>query len=158
MKRQSPHFHYQVIIAIIIVLFILIDTSPPYWLSKHIDTIAGNLVVVFLAIGLFTHMGPIVGILGIIGAYCLIRRASKETGTYILRQNPGQVRAEELKTEMLRQYNHFPRTLEEDVVARMAPIIESGAENPLQEMVQGAPEPTLSTGHDAAEVGYPGVI
>ena len=91
----------------------------------------------------------IIGILALITAYIFIKRSSEANGTHGLRN---YVPTEEKKSVDLKQFNSFPITLEEEIVANMAPIIKSPpAENANY-------KPVLDGLHDAAPINYEGVI
>jgi hypothetical protein len=91
-------------------------------LAKLIDNIYGNIVVIIAAFYLFAHSNPIVGVVGLFAAYELIRRSSHSTGTLAIeRYLPTEIK----KSGHFSAFNQFPITLEEEVVKKMAPLVES---------------------------------
>lgn len=117
MKTEEKH---QLLLGVLLAIYLLFNIQTPNALADIIDTPIGNVVVVLLALTVFISSGPLVGILALIAAHCLIKRSSKKTGTYYMKDNG---RAEEIKMEVLNKYNDFPVTLEEQVVANMVPLV-----------------------------------
>jgi hypothetical protein len=109
-----------IILDALFVLYILFDIGTPIALAKIVDNAIGKIVVIMFALGVFYAADPLAGVLALIVAYSLITRSSRITGS-IYRQPEHE--AEEIKMQMLRDYNSFPRTLEEDVISDMSPII-----------------------------------
>lgn len=146
MKAEEKH---QMLLAFLLIVYLLFDIQTPEPLAEIIDSPVGNLIIVLLALSVFISVGPLVGILAFIAAHCLIKRSSKKTGTYYMKDNG---RAEEIKMEVLNKYNAFPVTLEEEVVANMVPLVRHPP----------APnsnyKPVLDKLHDAAAIDYDGVI
>jgi hypothetical protein len=146
MKAEEKH---QMLLAFLLVIYLLFDVQTPDAIADLIDSPVGNVIIVLLALTVFISAGPLVGILALIAAHCLIKRSSKKTGTYYMKDNG---RAEEIKMEVLKKYNDFPKTLEEEVVANMVPLVRHPP----------APnsnyKPVLDKLHDAAAVDYDGVI
>ena len=91
----------------------------------------------------------IVGILAIIAAYVLIKRSSVANGSYGLRNF---VSSEDSKLVDFSQFNDVPVTLEEEVVAKMAPLVKYDAPANVNY------KPVLDGLHDAAPINYEGVI
>jgi len=82
----------------------------------------GNIVVILGAFYLLSCCNPIVGVIGLFAAYELIQRSSQRTGTSaIQRYLPSQMK----KDGHFSAFNQFPVTLEEEVVANMAPLVVS---------------------------------
>lgn len=117
LKSEKPH---TLVLEALFSLYILFDIETPVALAKLVDTTIGNVVLILFALSLFAVAGPTVGVLALIAAYSLIKRSSRATGS-LYRQPEHE--AEEIKMQMLREYNSFPRTLEEDVITDMSPII-----------------------------------
>jgi hypothetical protein len=118
MKTEQKH---QLLLGLLFAVYLLFNIETPEPIAELVDTQLGNVVVVLLALSVFISSGPLVGILAFIAAHCLIKRSSKKTGTYYMKDNG---RAEEIKMEVLNKYNDFPVTLEEQVVANMVPLVK----------------------------------
>jgi hypothetical protein len=144
---KAEHAHKRVLEAIF-VLYIVFDIETPKTLAKMVDSTIGNVVVAVLALTMFAAGGPIAGILALIAGHTLIRRSSEQTGSLYLQ---GEDRAEHIKKELLDKYNAFPRTLEEDMVSQMAPLVSGSADD-------SNVKPVLDSINDAAPIDYDGVI
>jgi hypothetical protein len=145
MKAEKKH---SLVLELLFVIYIMFDIDTPFELAKLVDTQFGNIVVALLGLTMFAAAGPIAGILGLLAAYTLIKRSSLKTGGVLLQS---ENKAEEIKMDMLNQFNDFPKSLEEEVVADMAPIVRSDGS-------QGDFKPVLDDLNDAAPVDYDGVI
>lgn len=137
------------VLELIMSIYIVFNIDTPIELAKLVDSPSGNVVVVLLALTMFAAAGPIAGILALIAAHTLIKRSSKETGSFYMQ---GIGKAEEIKAEMLDKYNSFPKSLEEEVVDQMAPLVGPEANSSLDY------KPVLDSLHDAAPINYDGVI
>jgi hypothetical protein len=145
MKAEKKH---SLVLELLFVIYIIFDIDTPLELAKLVDTQLGNVVVALLGLTMFAAAGPIAGILGLLVAYTLIKRSSLKTGGVLLQS---ENKAEEIKMDMLKKFNDFPKSLEEEVVADMAPIVRSDGS-------QGDFKPVLDDLNDAAPVDYDGVI
>ena len=144
-KYESKHSFG---ISIICILYILFDISLPKQVASLIDTSIGQILVYVLALIMFPAAGILAGVLALLAGYTLIQRASIASGNaYIYQEN----KAEEIKMQMLDKYNEYPKTLEEEVVATMAPIVQTGNQN-------FTFKPVLDDLQNAAPVDYEGVI
>ena len=140
----------QLILVILFVLYLVFNFRIPRALAESIDTSAGKIVVIVLALSLFAYSNPILGVLGILVAFELIKRSTIVTGRYALEK---YYPTETKKWSPFNPRHQFPYTLEQEVVKKMAPIRK----------VQGPEErptfkPVLDNLHDAAPVNYAGVI
>ena len=145
MKAEKKH---SLVLELLFVIYIMFDIDTPFELAKLVDTQFGNIVVALLGLTMFAAAGPIAGILGLLAAYTLIKRSSLKTGGVLLQS---ENKAEEIKMDMLKKFNDFPKSLEEEVIADMAPIVRSDGS-------QGDFKPVLDDINDAAPVDYDGVI
>ena len=93
-------------------------------------------------ISLFIYANPIVAVLSLLVAFDLIRRSSLTTGIDALaRYAP----TEQHKMSQFTAFNQFPYTLEQEVVKKMAPILQGG-----YTMSKATYKPVLEQQHDAA--------
>ena len=99
---------------------------------------------------MFAHSNPIVGILGIIVAYELIKRSSVTTGSAALEH---YYPTEQKKWSPFSPIHQFPYTLEQEIVKKMAPIRHPATKNNRPNF-----KPVLDDLHDAAPINYQGVI
>lgn len=111
---------HEILTLVIFVIYSIIEFKTPKHLAGLVDTLYGNIFVVVFAIVFFIQSKPIVGILSLVVAYIFIKRSSIETGTHAIRNN---IPSESKKLKDFEKYNEFPRTLEEEVVGKMAPLV-----------------------------------
>lgn len=133
-------------VLIIFVIYVIFPFRSPDFLSGVVNTPIGLVVVIVMTLYLFFYTKPILGIVFIFVAYELLRRSSLvkigASDNYILRSTPSEIQ----RTAEMNQMNP-PRTvtLEEDVIAKMAPAqtflhdsaIDTGFK-PIAERVAGA--------------------
>ena len=113
---------HEMLLTVLIILYIVLNVPTPDVIAPYVDTPLGNIVVILIAISLFTHSHAVVGVLGLFAAYVLIRRSSKASGSFAVEAYvPGEMR----KSEELSAYNQFPVTLEEQIVALRAPLADA---------------------------------
>jgi hypothetical protein len=139
----------QVVLSILFIIYLIIGSKTPDAVASVVDTIYGKIAVVAIAIALFSYVNPILGVLGFIVAFDLIRRSSVSTGTFAL---DNYVPTEIKKESELNAMNQFPYTLEQEVVKKMAPMKESIDYTP------SSFSPVLDDTYDAAPIDYSGVV
>ena len=136
----------QLILGIIFVIYILLNVHTPSVIAGPIDTIYGKVLVVVVAAIVFMKTNPVIGVLGFVVAYQIIKTASITTGNYAIKHYLPSERSKELE---LKSYNVIaptseiapasistiggglvlPGTLEEETVDRMAPLVIQGNDN-----------------------------
>jgi len=85
--------------------------------------LVGKIIIFIVVIYLFMHANPILAVISLFVAFDLIRRSSVATGSgALLKYTP----CEERKSSQFTAFNQFPYTLEQEVVKKMAPIVQSG--------------------------------
>jgi hypothetical protein len=134
----------QAILSILFVIYLIMGYGVPNWMAEMIDTMMGKLVVLAIFFILFMNSNPILGILGLLVAVHMIYASTAETGTFGLSQ---YYPTETKKYTNLTAMNQFPYTLEEEIVAKMAPQIEEPEPFTLKPFT-----PILDNNHDAAPV------
>jgi hypothetical protein len=103
------------VLAFLFALYLILGLHVPEPFASAIDSMLGKIIVITLAIILFTNTGAVLGILGFLVAFDLIRRSSFSTGSvYAL--------GEDFKMERITSYNQQPYTLEQEIVSKMAPL------------------------------------
>lgn len=130
----------QLILGIIFVIYILLNVQTPAVIAAPIDTIYGKVLVAAIAIIIFFKTNPVIGVLGFVVAYQVIKTASITTGRYAMRH---YLPSEQNKEKELKSFNVVeptssvapesismsasglvvPGTLEEELVDRMAPLV-----------------------------------
>ena len=122
---KAEHRHSR-LLELLLAIYIIVDVDTPRQLARMVDTTVGQIVIYLLITSKFYAAGPIAGVLSICAAYLLIDRSSKKTGSYYTNAES----AEEIKMDILKNYNGFPKTLEEDIVNSMAPLVKHGSIGP----------------------------
>ena len=140
----------QVILVILFLIYIVMGYKTPDSLASMIDTMIGKLVVIGFALALLFCCNPILGVLGLLVAFLLIQRSSIINGSAALN---AYYPTEKKKYSNLTAINQFPYTLEQEVVSKMAPINNTINPDAVSNFM-----PVLDNIHDAAPVGYRGVV
>lgn len=136
-KKNMP----QLLLAGLFVLYLVMDFKTPDALAPIIDSNIGKIAVIIAALMLFAYSNPILGVLGLLVAYQLIRGASIKTGMAGLEE---YYPTEEKKWSPYSPAHQFPYTLEQEVVKNMT------TEKFNTEYVKAPFRPTLEDTHDAA--------
>jgi hypothetical protein len=139
----------QVMLCILFIIYLIMGYKMPDSVAGVIDTIYGKIGVAVIALVLFSYANPILGVLGFVVAFDIIRRSSMATGTFAL---DNYVPTEEKKETELNAMNQFPYTLEQEVVKKMAPM------KYVPEASNVSFSPVLDDTYDAAPIDYTGVV
>jgi hypothetical protein len=75
----------QLILGIIFVFYILFNVHTPPFLAGAVDNLFGKVLVVVIAGVIFMKTNPVIGVLGFVVAYQMIKTASVTTGTYAMK-------------------------------------------------------------------------
>jgi hypothetical protein len=159
----------QLILTILLIIYLILGSKTPKSLSNAIDNPFGKVFIALGAIILFAYSNPILGVVGLLVAFEIIRNASskKTKGTkvdyktgysseYSTEFNPSldpYYPTEEKKWSPFSAHNQFPYTLEQEVVKKMAPIRNKNYSNEKYTF-----KPILDDLHDAAPINYRGVV
>lgn len=106
------------ILALAMCIFIVFPIQVPHELAAMIDTTLGKILVCVITLNMFLSH-PLIGSIGIVAAYELVRRSSGyggHSGT-----TAPYVPSEKVKTGHLNKYNQFPVTVEEEVIKDKIP-------------------------------------
>lgn len=118
---MKPGNRLNVIFGVMIACFIVMDLKVPDNMAKGVNSIGGQVVIVGIALFLFTQTHPIIGVLFAIAAFELINR-SKSLSMYTVSQ---YVPSESKKKRQMDAYNEVPYTsLEEEMVDSVSPLPE----------------------------------
>jgi hypothetical protein len=105
---------------VVFIVYIIFPFKTPAFLSGVINTPVGLVGVLIVTLYLFFYTNPILGVVYIFVAYELLRRSSlvKTGDTYMVKTTPSE---EKRAKEMVQMNPERSVTLEEDVIATMAP-------------------------------------
>jgi len=138
----------QLILVILFIIYLIFIIRLPMFVANIIDNVYSKIIIAVLALILLAFANPILGILGILVAYELIKRSSMQAGNSILDK---YYPTEEKKWSPFSATNQFPYTLEQEVVKHMAPAVNASNN-------KATYTPVLDNLYDAAPINYNGVI
>ena len=114
----------ELVLVVLFIIYLIMGYKTPEPVAGLVDTLAGKIAIVVIIIYLFMNTHPILAVLALLVGFDLIRRSSITTGIDALKKFAP---SEEKKVSQFSAYNQFPYTLEQEVVAKMAPIMKSGS-------------------------------
>ena len=134
----------QLALAILFIIYLIMGYKTPEPVANVVDTLVGKIVILITVVALFMHANPILAVLSLFVAFDLIRRSSAATGIDALKK---YLPTEEKKSSQFTAFNQFPYTLEQEVVKKMAPIVQSGSS-----LTKPSYKPLLENLHDASAI------
>lgn len=132
----------ELVLVILFIIYLILGLKTPEPIASMIDSLVGKIVIFVIVIYLFMHANPILAVLSLFVAFDLIRRSSMATGLDALQR---YAPSEQKKSSQFSAFNQFPYTLEQEVVAKMAPIASAGSS-----LTQASYKPLLDNLHDAS--------
>jgi len=130
------------ILIILMIIYLILGFKTPEIIANMIDNVIGKVVIILIVIYLFMHANPILAVLAALVAFDLMRRSNDATGLGAL---SAYAPSEKKKMSQFTAFNQFPYTLEQEVVAKMAPIVRSGSS-----LTPPSYKPLLDNLHDAS--------
>ena len=110
-------------ILILFVIYLVFDIYPTDTMAKYIDTPFGMASVLIITLYMFVSFSPVLGVIALFVAYEIIRRSAQINNRVVMIQyTPTQQRT---NAELAEMNAPQPTTLEEEMVATMAPIGKS---------------------------------
>jgi hypothetical protein len=134
----------ELVLVILFIIYIILGLKTPEPIANLVDTLIGKIAIMVIVIYLFMHANPILAVLSLYVAFDLIRRSSMATGFDALKK---YAPSEEKKMSQFTAYNQFPYTLEQEVVAKMAPISKPGFS-----ISNASYKPSLENTYDASSI------
>jgi hypothetical protein len=148
MERLSNIFKKQktgeLLLGILFAVYLIMGYPTPEPLANLVDTVVGKIFIFMIIIALFMYANPILAVLSLFVAFDLVRRSSIITGIDSLKK---YMPTEEKKMSQFTAFNQFPYTLEQEVVSKMAPILQTGST-----LVKSSYTPLLEKLHDASPI------
>ena len=132
----------ELVLVVLFIIYLIMGLKTPVPVAGMVDTLVGKIVIFIMIIYLFMHSNPILAVLALLVGFDLIRRSSMATGIDALQKFAP---SEEKKSSQFTAFNQFPYTLEQEVVAKMAPIMKSGSS-----LSQASYKPLLDNLYDAS--------
>lgn len=111
-------------VLVIFIIYIILPIKTPLFLAGTVNTPLGLVIILIITLYLFFYTNPVLGVLYIFVAYELLRRTSLvKTGivkadNYMIEYTPNE---EKREIDMIAMNPRVGLTLEEEVVATMAP-------------------------------------
>jgi len=147
----------QLILTFILIIYLVMGSKLPYPLSSMVALPVGKVIVALSALILFAYANPILGVIGLIVAFEMIRNASKNNH-YGIGDNYGfstefnpslnpYYPTEQKKWSPFTPQHQFPYTLEQEMVKKMAPMRNNNYSTEKYNY-----KPILDDTHDAAPV------
>jgi len=138
-QLKDVEYHHYVLTAVLAV-FVVFPIAIPDILAEMINNTAGKIIIIIIALNMFL-LHPMVGALGLLAAYELIKRAS--VAKPVTHSDNRFYVSWEKKTAPINIYNQFPVTVEEEVIANQIPYVYNKTLNestykPIQDNLQGA--------------------
>jgi len=134
----------QLLLVVLMVIYLIMGYKTPEPIANIVDTLIGKIVIFLIVVFLFLHSNPILAVVALFVAFDLVRRSSMVTGIDALRK---YAPTEEKKRSQFTAFNQFPYTLEQEVVKKMAPIVQSGST-----LTKPSYKPMLENLHDASSL------
>lgn len=114
-KNQTGYY----VLAALMCVFIALPIHVPQEIGSMIDSNIGKIIICVITLNMFLSH-PLIGSIGIIAAYELIRRSTGHA-MYNGGIKAKYVPSETVKTNNLNRYNQFPITVEEIVIKDKIP-------------------------------------
>lgn len=132
------------ILVILMIVYLILGFRTPELIANMVDNIIGKVIIILVVIYLFMNSNPILAVIAALVAFDLMRRSNDATGLGAL---AAYAPSEEKKMSQFTAFNQFPYTLEQEVVAKMAPIVRSGTS-----LIPASYKPMLENLHDASTI------
>lgn len=122
LKLMTP---LDMVLVALFVLYIALPLNTPTELAGFVDSPLGILLLFCATLYMFLYKNPVLGVLFILVSYELLRRSSAVTmRSDVLEYVPSEVKREQVMAKAQPPAN-LTATLEEEVVAQRAPLVDS---------------------------------
>lgn len=120
MKNFKKISTLEIFVFIVFVFYLVFQVQTPTFLMPFISSPFGIVFVMVVTLCVFFYTNPILGVLALFVAYEFIRRSTMVAGKVVtVKYTPTQIRKD---LDMVAMNPPKEVTLEEDVVATMAPL------------------------------------
>ena len=131
----------QLVLLVLFVIYLVMGYKMPEGVATMVDSTIGKIVVILVALMLFAYSNPVLGVLGLLVAYQILKSASIKTGMAGLEE---YYPTEQKKWSPFTPTHQFPYTLEQEVVKNMT------TQKFNTDYVKAPFSPTLDDTHDAS--------
>ncbi len=148
MKMKMPFGKVEmVVLALYVAFLITYKMKIPSLVANLVDSVYGNVLVVLVFGVLYMQFNPMVGIIGLLVAYELIRRSSNSV---VVKEVVRETQSEQQKISDMKEMNkdqqvNNPPTLEEETVGKVKDFAVSKANS-------SSVEPLLHDLHNATNL------
>ena len=102
------------ILLIVFIIYLIIGMRTPDMVAESVNSLAGKISIFLVVVYMFLNMNPLVATMGLFVAFELVRRSHLQEYNQAYKFSPAS-------------YNRSPYTLEQEIVAKMAPRVNAGA-------------------------------
>ena len=114
----------ELILTVIFIIYLILGYKTPQSLAFLVDNLIGKIVIFIIVIYMFLYKNPILAVITLFVAFDLMRRSSMTVDNNLIQS---YIPSEVNKMNQFTAFNQFPYTLEQEVVKKMAPIVQSGS-------------------------------
>ena len=130
MKKLILKHGVDIVVALVLISYIIMDVKVPAMLSKTSESIIGLVVLSALALLSFGYLHPIVGILAVIIIFkMIVDNRDEQPGSQLYKEpmydDDDTFTSQMPSTSVPDEIRSNDDTLEEEVIANMAPLISS---------------------------------
>lgn len=131
-------------LAILLIVYLILGRNPPQPVASAISSVFGKIIIFFVVVYMFIKSNPILAVLTLFVAFDLMRRSSKMPQNKNLSK---YIPSEEKKSSQFTAFHQFPYTLEQEIVKKMAPVVQSGTT-----LTKASFKPIVNNLYDASPV------
>jgi len=136
----------ELILFVAFIFYLVFQVDTPQVIVPYIDSGMGMVTIIGVALYMFLYCHPILGVLSLFVAYEILRRSTVRLKQVTLFEpNPVQASVDK---EMKAMNPPKIFTLEEQLVAKMAPLPKSGP----KDFVESSYKPVSESTHEATEL------
>lgn len=138
----------ELILCIILIIYLILGFKTPTQIAHIVDSLVGKIILFIIVIYLFIYANTILAILFLFVTFHLLQRSTNSTwGPQGLGNLSSYAPSEIKKNSQFTAFNQFPYTLEQEVVAKMGPIANSGSS-----LNKPSYKPLLDNNYDASPI------
>jgi hypothetical protein len=114
----------ELILAILLIIYLIMGSKTPQPIAVLVNSLIGKVILFFIVVYMFLYSNPILAVLFLFVVFDLISRSNYTIKTNTLKS---YLPSEEKKSSQFTAFRQFPYTLEQEVVKKMAPIVQNGS-------------------------------
>jgi hypothetical protein len=114
----------ELILAVLLIIYLIMGSKTPQPVAIIVNSLIGKVILFFIVVYMFLYSNPILAVLFLFVVFDLISRSNYTIKTNTLKS---YLPSEEKKSSQFTAFRQFPYTLEQEVVKKMAPIVQNGS-------------------------------